>query len=160
VGRRSCRSSRDAPPWIVPAHVVAGGLALVFGYIALYAAKGASLHRKSGILFVYAMLTMSLTGALMDALITTRMSVSVVAGLVTFYFVTTALLTVRPRLEMSAWIDAAAMVFGLTVGPPHEWNGLRHRCAHDGGDRHARLRSRGAGAGNKHPVAVHIRQID
>jgi hypothetical protein len=28
-------------PWIVPAHVVAGGLALVFGYIALYAAKGA-----------------------------------------------------------------------------------------------------------------------
>jgi uncharacterized membrane protein len=77
-------------PWIVPAHVVAGGLALVFGYIALYAAKGASLHRKSGILFVYAMLTMSLTGALMDALITTRMSVSVVAGLVTFYFVTTA----------------------------------------------------------------------
>jgi uncharacterized membrane protein len=44
-------------PWIVPAHVVAGGLALVFGYIALYAAKGAPLHRKSGILFVYAMLT-------------------------------------------------------------------------------------------------------
>jgi hypothetical protein len=88
-------------PWIVPAHVGAGGLALVFGYIALYAAKGASLHRKSGILFVYAMLTMSLTGALMDALITTRMSVSVVAGLVTFYFVTTALLTVRPRLKMS-----------------------------------------------------------
>jgi uncharacterized membrane protein len=92
-------------PWIVPAHVVAGGLALVFGYVALYAANGASLHRKSGILFVYAMLTMSLTGALMDALITTRMSVSVVAGLVTFYFVTTALLTVRPRLGMSAWID-------------------------------------------------------
>ena len=26
-------------PWIVPAHVVAGGLALVFGYLALYAAK-------------------------------------------------------------------------------------------------------------------------
>ena len=103
-------------PWIVPAHVVAGVLALVFGYVALYAAKGAPLHRKSGILFVYAMLTMSLTGALMDALITTRMSVSVVAGLVTFYFVTTALLTVRPRLKMSGWIDAAAMVFGLTVG--------------------------------------------
>ena len=34
-------------PWIVPAHVVAGGLALVFGYVALYAAKGAPLHRKS-----------------------------------------------------------------------------------------------------------------
>jgi hypothetical protein len=62
----------------------------------------------------------------MDALITTRMSVSVVAGLVTFYFVTTALLTVRPRLKMPGWIDAAAMVFGLTVGtlafkPDSKW---------------------------------------
>ena len=38
-------------PVIVPIHVVAGALALVFGYVALYAAKGAPLHRKSGILF-------------------------------------------------------------------------------------------------------------
>ena len=39
-------------------HILAGGLALVFGYVALYAAKGATLHRKSGMLSVYAMLTM------------------------------------------------------------------------------------------------------
>jgi uncharacterized membrane protein len=48
-------------PVIVPIHVDAGGLALAFGYVALYAAKGAPLHRMSGILFVYAMLTMSCT---------------------------------------------------------------------------------------------------
>jgi uncharacterized membrane protein len=63
-------------PVIVPIHVVAGALALVFGYVALYAVKGAPLHRTSGILFVYAMLTMSLTGAFMEALITRRISAS------------------------------------------------------------------------------------
>lgn len=39
-------------------HILAGGLALVFGYVALYAAKRAPLHRRSGMAFVYAMLTM------------------------------------------------------------------------------------------------------
>ena len=32
-------------------------LALVFGYVALYAAKGAAVHRKTGMLFVLAMVT-------------------------------------------------------------------------------------------------------
>jgi hypothetical protein len=34
-------------------HMVAGALALTFGYTALFAAKGSTLHRKSGIVFVY-----------------------------------------------------------------------------------------------------------
>ena len=37
---------------ILPAHILAGGLALVVGYVALYATKGATLHRKSGMVFV------------------------------------------------------------------------------------------------------------
>ena len=36
-------------------HILAGGLALVFGYVALYSRKGGTLHRRSGMLFVYAM---------------------------------------------------------------------------------------------------------
>ncbi len=39
-------------------HILAGALGLVSGYVALYAVKGATLHRKSGMLFVYAMSTM------------------------------------------------------------------------------------------------------
>jgi hypothetical protein len=66
-------------------------------------------------LFVYAMVTMSLSGALMDALKTRGISVNVVAGLVTFYFVTTALLTVRRRTQESLWFDRAAVLFVLTV---------------------------------------------
>ena len=47
---------------ILLVHILAGGLGLVTGYVALYAAKGAPLHRKAGIVFVYAMLTMAMGG--------------------------------------------------------------------------------------------------
>ena len=100
---------------ILPVHILAGMLALGFGYVALYATKGLTLHRKSGMLFVYAMVAMSLSGAFMDALKTSRISVNVVAGLLTFYFVTTALLTVRPRVRASQWLDAAGVLMVLTV---------------------------------------------
>ena len=53
-------------PLILPAHILAGGLALVFGYVALYKTKGATLHRKSGMLFVYTMVTMSPSVALIE----------------------------------------------------------------------------------------------
>jgi uncharacterized membrane protein len=99
---------------ILPIHILAGLLALVFGYVALFARKGATLHRKSGSVFVHAMVAMSLSGALMAAL--HGSSVSVVAGLLTFYFVTTALLTVRRHAQDSQWIDRVAMFFALTVG--------------------------------------------
>jgi uncharacterized membrane protein len=96
-------------------HILAGVSALVFGYVALYATKGAAVHRRSGMLFVYAMVTMSLSGALMDAWKTWSITVNVVAGLMTFYFVTTGLLTVRPRAQESPWIDRAAVAFVLAV---------------------------------------------
>src|SRR5262249_4625063 len=90
---------------IVPVHVLAGLTALLFGYVALAATKGAALHRRSGTVFVGAMLTMSLSGALMAAIKTGGVTVNVVAGSLTFYFVATGLLTVR-RGSKSEWIDA------------------------------------------------------
>jgi uncharacterized membrane protein len=98
---------------ILPVHITAGVLALVFGYVALYATKGATLHRKSGLLFVGAMAVLSVSGALIA--FSKSSSISVVAGLLTFYFVTTALLTVRPRVQESQWINVVAMLFALTI---------------------------------------------
>jgi uncharacterized membrane protein len=98
-------------PSILPLHILGGALALVFGYVALYATKGARLHRRSGTLFVYAIVMMSLSGALIATLNGSR--ISIVAGLLTFYFVTTALVTVRRREP--GWIDRAAMLFALAV---------------------------------------------
>jgi uncharacterized membrane protein len=100
-------------PFVLPPHIVAGVLALVFGYVALFARKGAATHRRSGLMFVYAMVAMSLSGAFIAAV--GSGSVSVVAGLLTFYFVVTSLLTVRQRTEGSFRVDVAAMLFALTV---------------------------------------------
>jgi uncharacterized membrane protein len=98
---------------ILPVHIAAGSLALVLGYVALFAAKGSILHRRSGLGFVGAMIVMSLTGALIAFL--GGEPVSQIAGLLTFYFVTTSLLTVRRPQPGSSGIDAAAMIVALAV---------------------------------------------
>jgi uncharacterized membrane protein len=99
---------------ILPIHIAGGAFALLFGYIALYAAKGGAVHRKTGLGFVIAMVTMSLTGALIAALNAERGSV--VAGSLTFYFVVTGLLTVKPipgARRIEALLMCAAFLFGL-----------------------------------------------
>ncbi len=95
-------------------HIIAGLSGIASGAVALYALKGSTLHRKSGMVFVYTMLFMSASGAVMAALKPQR--ISVVAGVLTFYLVLTALLTVRPRAEGSRWLDAGAMLVGLAAG--------------------------------------------
>ena len=76
-------------------------------------------------MFVYAMLFMSTTGALMAALKPTLTAVNVVAGALTFYMVVTAFLAVRrppppfQRLETLAALAAVAVsltAFGLGAG--------------------------------------------
>ena len=95
---------------ITPFHIAAGMFALVFGYIALFAKKGAMLHRKTGMYFVYAMVTMSLTGAFMAAFKPNMTNVA--AGLITFYFVTTGMLTVR-RSPLPGWLNVVGCVYAL-----------------------------------------------
>jgi hypothetical protein len=95
-------------------HIVAGGLGLVSGALALAATKGAGLHRRSGMAFVYSMLTMSLLGAGIAATQGTR--ISVIAGLLTAYLVFTALTTVRPPNRFSRRLDVAAMLLAFAVG--------------------------------------------
>ena len=102
-------------PTILPVHILAGVLALLGGYVALAATKGATLHRRSGMLFVCAMVVMSLSGALMEALNSFKNPINVVAGLLTFYLVATGLLTVRRRPEASRRIDRAAVLFAVMV---------------------------------------------
>ena len=97
-------------------HILAGGLGLVFGYVALYAAKGAPLHRRSGLLFVYAMLPMALFGLSISAFQNVAPEINIPAGLLTSYLVMTALTTVRPPTAASRWLNVVAMLVALTVG--------------------------------------------
>lgn len=95
-------------------HIVAAVLALACGSVALYAAKGRALHRKSGSLFVYAMLTMALTGAGMAAI--NGNVGNLVAGLLTTYLVTTALITVRPTAIHPRRVELGALLVALALG--------------------------------------------
>lgn len=94
-------------------HVSAGLLALVAGAIALSVLKGGRLHRRSGMVFVCAMSFMSTTGALMAALGPNRPTI--IAGVLTFYLVSTALLTVRRPAEGLAWLDTGAALMALSL---------------------------------------------
>lgn len=97
---------------LLPIHIAAGGLALVLGALALSVRKGGPLHRRSGVLFVYAMFAMAVSAALLG---------NVGGGLMTIYFVGTAWMTVRPDSRRVRALLAAGAVFAavfavLTVG--------------------------------------------
>ena len=99
---------------LVPIHILAGLIGIVSGYVAMYALKGASLHRKSGMVFVYSMLVMASTAAVMSVMNGEKLNMSM--GVLTLYMVTTGLLTVRRRVAERQWMDAAAVPVGLMVG--------------------------------------------
>jgi uncharacterized membrane protein len=99
---------------LLPVHFVAGGLAIVLGGVALVASKGATLHRRSGLLFVYAMLTMGISGSIL-ALRQSLTNANVLGGFMSVYFVITALTTVRP---VSAWtrrLNSAALLVAIAL---------------------------------------------
>lgn len=99
---------------LLPIHIAAGIAGIVSGYVAISAFKGGALHRRSGMIFVYAMLTMAACAVVLATIKGQRLNA--MQGVTTFYLVTTALLTVRPREQRSAWIDVSAMLVGLAAG--------------------------------------------
>jgi len=99
---------------LLPIHIIAGSIAIIAGFVAVFVLKGGNLHRKSGIIFVYAMLILSLTGAAIATV--KRQLPSVVGGLLAFYLVTTAWLTVRRRDQVFDAMNGAAMLLAIAVG--------------------------------------------
>jgi hypothetical protein len=95
-------------PLVLPIHVAAGGLALVLGAVALSAKKGGTVHRRSGLVFVGAMVVMGVSAAILG---------NAGGGLTAIYFVATALLTVRPASARTRTFHVAALilVFGLAL---------------------------------------------
>ena len=91
------------------AHIVAGGTSLLVGFIALYSAKGGTLHRKAGLAFVGAMLLMCTAGFSL-ALGKTWQEANVSAALITAYLVTTSLATVRPAMQSRLLVSGAMSV--------------------------------------------------
>jgi uncharacterized membrane protein len=94
-------------------HIGAGGVAIVAGYMALFAAKGAWLHRRAGVLFVCAMLVMGLTASALS--LASGAEGTGLGGLLVVYMVLTALTTVRRRTTAMRRLDVGLMALGLAV---------------------------------------------
>jgi uncharacterized membrane protein len=101
---------------LVPFHVAAGAIAVITGFVALFVLKGGTLHRRSGMIFVYAMLVMACTGLVM-AIGRAGSALNISAGTVTAYLVITSLITVRPPSPGSRRIERGAMLTALALGP-------------------------------------------
>lgn len=99
---------------LLPIHILAAGLGIISGLVALSVAKGATVHRKSGTLFVCAMTVMCGTATVLAA--RKGQAVNVIAGLTTGYLVLTALTTVRPPSTVSHRLNTALMLAGLVLG--------------------------------------------
>ena len=97
---------------LLPIHIAAGGLAIVLGAVALSVKKGGTIHRRSGLLFVYAMLVMGITASILGFL-KSPTDANVIGGLMTAYFVGTALTTVRPASPWTRAINVAALTVAL-----------------------------------------------
>lgn len=97
-------------------HILAGSLGLVAGYVALYSPKGATVHRKSGMVFVCAMLTMCFFGTLIAAVRGVAPAINIPAALLTSYLVITALTTVRPLGAGARGLDIGLMLAAFVVG--------------------------------------------
>jgi len=100
---------------LLPIHIAAGGLAIVLGAAALVARKGGTIHRRSGLLFVGAMLVLGISAAILGFRKAGPTDGNVFGGLMTVYFITTALTTVRP---VSAWtrpVNLAALAVAVLL---------------------------------------------
>ncbi len=103
-------------PLVYVVHILAGSLGLLFGYVALFSAKGGSRHRQAGMLFVYVMLTMGIAGMLLAIVRNKAPTLNLPAALLTIYLVVTGLWTVRPPVRRGRGLAMGAMVIGLAVG--------------------------------------------
>jgi uncharacterized membrane protein len=90
----------------------------VLGAVALSVKKGGTIHRRSGLLFVYAMLVMGTSASILGLRRGGLTDGNVMAGLLTLYFVGTALTTVRPASRWTRRITAVALTLalGLALG--------------------------------------------
>ncbi|MEH8018616.1 hypothetical protein MN202_15335 [Rheinheimera muenzenbergensis] len=103
-------------------HILTGTVALVSGTLSFAVMKGGNLHRKFGLTFVLSMIVMTTSGALLAFI--SKETLNMVAGLVTFYLVTTAFLTVHPPKQHARIVHSVLMMLGFAIGIYAIYTGL------------------------------------
>src|SRR5580692_2479393 len=107
---------------ILIAHICAGRVGLLSGTAAISFRKGSPRHALAGRIFVASMLTMAI-GAVYLAILRHQPS-NIGGGLLTFYLIGTAWLTVRRRPGETSRFDWIVLLVPLTLGVLTWMNGI------------------------------------
>jgi uncharacterized membrane protein len=95
-------------------HICAGTIGCLSGFIAVFLRKGSRQHGTVGKVFVFSMLTLAVSGTFL-ALRKFQIT-NVLGGVMTFYLVSTAWVTVRRKAARLGAFDWPALLFALVVG--------------------------------------------
>lgn len=93
-------------------HVASASVAIGAGFVALYTTKGASLHRRAGIVFVVTMIMMGVTAGIVSIMHDAKPLSMVPAGLLIACLVTSAFTAVRPPTPAMRRLDRAVFAIG------------------------------------------------
>src|SRR5580704_18093557 len=107
---------------ILVAHICAGSVGLLSGTAAISFRKGSSRHVLAGRIFVACMLTMAVTAVYLAIL--RHQPNNIGGGILTFYLIGTAWLTVRRRPGETSRFDWIVLLIPLTLGVLTWMNGI------------------------------------
>ena len=110
--RLTLATSTGLPFLSLAFHVGTGLIAMVAGFIAIALRKGGRWHRRSGLVFAYAMIA---TGITATGISLYEGKETFTGGLTAAYLVFTAFTTVRPLRGAGRQVDIALMVLAFTL---------------------------------------------
>ena len=110
IDRLTLATSTGLPLLSLTFHVAMGTIALAAGSVAIAARKGGTWHRRSGVVFVSAMIAMGLTAV---GIATYEGKGDVTGGALTAYLVLTAWTTVKPLPGAGRRVDIALMLLAF-----------------------------------------------
>ncbi len=105
-------------------HAGFGGIALLAGLVSMIAKKGLKIHKKSGIMFFYAMLTSAITALLISLLPNHESPFLFAIGILSLYFILSGKRALRfkfkdPKLRTDKLISIIMLLTGiLMIGLP------------------------------------------
>ena len=105
-------------------HAGFGGIALLAGLVSMFAKKGLKIHKKSGLIFYYTMLTSAMTALLISVLPNHESPFLFAIGILSLYFILSGKRALRfkfknPKLKTDKWISSIMLLTGiLMIGLP------------------------------------------
>ncbi len=127
-------------PWVI-LHIAAGCLAIVAGYTAVIAAKGETLHRRAGTVFVVAMLILASVAVYLAVSLLGQLPMqipNIAAGTLAFYLVLSGYITVKRKEGTIGLFEKVSFLIPLGLGglfffwglkavnsPTHAFDGYR-----------------------------------